>query len=89
VRVLAALLHHAGLYVGNDSGVTHLAAAWGAPTLALFGPTDPRLWAPVGPFVRCLRGQGGVIDALAVADVVAAARELAGAPVSSPAPPSG
>ena len=47
-RVLGALLAQAGLYVGNDSGVSHLAAAFGAPTLALFGPTDPAQWAPVG-----------------------------------------
>lgn len=55
VRVLATVLSQAGLFVGNDSGVSHLAAAAGAPTLALFGPTDPALWAPVGPGVHCLR----------------------------------
>jgi hypothetical protein len=47
-RVLGAALAHAGAFVGNDSGVTHLAAAWGAPTVALFGPTDPGVWSPVG-----------------------------------------
>ena len=56
LRVLAALLARAGVYVGNDSGITHLAAASGAPTVALFGPTDPRLWAPLGPHVEVLRG---------------------------------
>lgn len=35
-------------YVGNDSGITHLAALVGAPTLALFGPSDPCVWHPVG-----------------------------------------
>jgi ADP-heptose:LPS heptosyltransferase len=55
LRALGALLSRAGLYVGHDSGVTHLAAAWGAPTLALFGPTDPVSWAPLGPRVRVLR----------------------------------
>ena len=48
LRTLGAVLARAGLFVGNDSGVSHLAAAWGAPTLALFGPTDPgrgRRWA--------------------------------------------
>jgi heptosyltransferase-2 len=44
--VLGALLSLAALYVGNDSGVSHLAAAVSTPTLALFGPTDPRSWAP-------------------------------------------
>ncbi|MFN7925992.1 MAG: glycosyltransferase family 9 protein [Bryobacteraceae bacterium] len=43
---LARWLGKARLYVGNDSGVTHLAAAAGVPTVALFGPTDPAVWAP-------------------------------------------
>ncbi len=43
---LAALLAAAAVYVGPDTSVTHLAAAAGCPTVALFGPTDPRLWAP-------------------------------------------
>lgn len=46
---VAALLNSCSLYVGNDSGVTHLAAASGAPqVIALFGPTNPLLWKPVG-----------------------------------------
>ncbi|HLJ69195.1 MAG TPA: glycosyltransferase family 9 protein [Chloroflexota bacterium] len=45
---LARVLSAARLVVGNDSGVTHLAAAAGVPTLALFGPTDPAGWAPLG-----------------------------------------
>jgi ADP-heptose:LPS heptosyltransferase len=45
---LAALLSLADVYLGNDSGVTHLAAAVGAKTIALFGPTDPAEWAPRG-----------------------------------------
>ncbi|MBN2371295.1 MAG: glycosyltransferase family 9 protein [Vicinamibacteria bacterium] len=48
LRVLGALLGESGVYVGNDSGVTHLAAAWGATTVALFGPTDSAMFAPVG-----------------------------------------
>lgn len=44
---LAALLAGARLFVGPDTSVTHLAAATGCPTVALFGPTDPRLWGPV------------------------------------------
>ena len=43
---LAALLARASVYVGPDTSVTHLAAASGCPTVALFGPTDPRLWGP-------------------------------------------
>jgi heptosyltransferase-3 len=43
---LARLLAGARLYVGPDTSVTHLAAASGTPTVALYGPTDPRLWGP-------------------------------------------
>ncbi|MEE9264659.1 MAG: glycosyltransferase family 9 protein, partial [Vicinamibacteria bacterium] len=49
-----SVLSQAGVYVGNDSGVSHLAAASGAPTIALFGPTDPSMWAPLGPQVEIL-----------------------------------
>ncbi len=45
---LAALMTAASLFVGNDSGTTHLAAALGLPSLAVFLVTDPRGWAPVG-----------------------------------------
>jgi heptosyltransferase III len=44
---LAELLRRARLFIGPDTSVTHLAAATGCPTVALFGPTDPRLWGPV------------------------------------------
>ncbi len=42
-------------YVGNDSGITHLAAALGIPTVALFGPTDPAVWRPRGLAVSVMR----------------------------------
>jgi lipopolysaccharide heptosyltransferase III len=43
---LAGLLAKARLYIGPDTSVTHLAAASGSPTVAIYGPTDPRLWGP-------------------------------------------
>jgi ADP-heptose:LPS heptosyltransferase len=46
--VLAALLSQCRACVGNDSGVTHLAAAVGCPTVAIFGPSDPVVWGPRG-----------------------------------------
>ena len=46
--MLAAILEKCTVFAGHDSGVTHLAAAVGTPTLALFGPTDPRVWGPRG-----------------------------------------
>lgn len=54
LSVLAALLSLGQGYAGHDSGVTHLAACLGRPTVAVFGPTDPALWAPRGPRVSVL-----------------------------------
>jgi lipopolysaccharide export system permease protein len=51
----AAAVARASLYVGADSGLGHAAAAVGAPTLSLFGPTDERRYAPWGPRVRVVR----------------------------------
>jgi ADP-heptose:LPS heptosyltransferase len=51
-----ALLRRARLFVGNDSGLMHMAAAAGAPTLGLFGPSDERRYGPWGPNARALRG---------------------------------
>jgi hypothetical protein len=45
---LGAWLATAAVYVGNDSGISHLAAAVGTPVVTLFGPTDPAIWAPRG-----------------------------------------
>lgn len=56
---IAALFSLARAAVGNDSGPTHLAAAVGCPTVAVFGPTDPAVWAPVGPSARVVAGQSG------------------------------
>lgn len=55
---LAAVLSRCRLYVGNDSGITHLAAALGIRTIVLFLDTDPRVWAPRGPRVQLLRRPG-------------------------------
>jgi heptosyltransferase-3 len=43
---LTGLLSKARVYIGPDTSVTHLAAASGCPTVAIYGPTDPRLWGP-------------------------------------------
>ncbi len=54
---LARFLAGARAYIGNDSGITHLAAALGIPTLALFAPTDPAVWGPRGKAVRIIRSE--------------------------------
>jgi ADP-heptose:LPS heptosyltransferase len=46
--ILAHLLCRGALFIGNDSGVAHLANAVGCPAVVLFGPSDPRVWAPRG-----------------------------------------
>lgn len=55
LRELAALLRRACLYVGSDTGPTHLAAAVGTPCVALFGTTRPEVSGPYGSAHRCLQ----------------------------------
>ena len=52
---LGCWLRTARVYIGNDSGIAHLAAAVGAPVVAIFLSSDPRVWAPRGPHVVVLR----------------------------------
>jgi hypothetical protein len=70
-RPLAEVAHRlsaCAAFVGHDSGITHLAAALGVPTLALWGPTNKTVWAPRGEHVRLL-GTPRALAALPVADV--------------------
>jgi len=69
---LACWLAHARVYLGNDSGPTHLAAAVGTPTVALFGRTDPGIWAPRGRHVAVLRPPrpGNQVGAIPVDEVL-------------------
>jgi heptosyltransferase-2 len=81
LRALAALLSRAHLYLGNDSGPSHLAAAVGAPSVVLFGPTNPRTWAPRGPVVRIVQGDPDLppverLNSVSVADVIQAVEGL-------------
>lgn len=68
LRRVVATLAVARVFVGNDSGVSHL-ASWLCPTLALFGPTDPEVWAPAGPQARVLAAPAGDLAKLSVEDV--------------------
>ena len=70
---LAATLAECRAYLGNDSGITHVAAAVGLPTTALFGPSDADVWAPRGRGgANVLRAPEGELERLAVAAVWAA-----------------
>ncbi|HYH18556.1 MAG TPA: glycosyltransferase family 9 protein [Azospirillum sp.] len=87
----AACLERAALYVGNDSGLMHIAAAVGTPTLGLFGPGYPEMYAPWGPRARAVTGtvphdellrrmsagsQQGLMDGISVDAVASAAQEM-------------
>ncbi|MFL5667420.1 MAG: glycosyltransferase family 9 protein [Ktedonobacteraceae bacterium] len=55
-------------YLGNDAGITHLAALLGVPTIVLFGPSDPAVWQPVGPSVEIIQAE--VFEGLPVITVI-------------------
>jgi len=69
---IAACLARSGLFVGNDSGLMHLAAASGAPTLGLFGPTSADEYAPAGQRAAALVGLDTTMDSISVDAVVRA-----------------
>lgn len=69
---LAAQVKGARVFVGCDSGPSHLAAQLGVPTVAVFGPTDPERWSPVGPAVEVVRAPGGEMARLGVEPVLRA-----------------
>jgi len=71
LRHLAAVLEH-NIFVGHDSGISHLAAAAGANCILLFGPTDPSVWAPRNENVQALRAQSGNVGDLEIESVEAA-----------------
>lgn len=52
---LAAILERVSCFIGNDSGISHIAAAVGAPSVMIFGPTDPDIWAPRGNNVNVVQ----------------------------------
>jgi heptosyltransferase-3 len=79
LSILAAVLKSAVLYLGHDSGVTHLAAAASRdlPVIALFGPTDPKVWAPPREGVQVMRRSAFVSD-ITIDEVHAIAAKLLG-----------
>jgi heptosyltransferase-3 len=72
---LACWIAGARLYIGNDCGITHLAAAVGTPVVALFGPTDPAVWAPRGERVQVVAtpDRADPMDRIGVQEVLRAA----------------
>jgi ADP-heptose:LPS heptosyltransferase len=66
VGVCAGLLERADRFLCNDTGLMHVAGAVGVPTVALFGPTEPELWAPLREDLVALRAPGGDLASLSV-----------------------
>jgi heptosyltransferase III len=64
------LVNAASLFIGNDSGPSHLAGILGVPTITLFGPTNPQVWKPLGPRVTALKAD--TLDEISVDQVLAA-----------------
>jgi heptosyltransferase III len=79
---LAALLE-TSVFIGHDSGVSHIAAAVRARSILIFGPTDPGVWAPANGNVTVLRAPGGDLRLLDVQAVAAAVRTAWRGPTSS------
>lgn len=78
VETLAAMLRRCAAFAGNDSGVTHLAALVGCPTVAIFGPTDPAVWRPLGRRVSVVRARSGRTEDVRVEVAASALRRLLG-----------
>ena len=84
IRELASAIAGASLFVGADSGVTHLASLIGTPTVALFGPTNPVVWRPAGDRVTVINSPSGRMDDIAVEKVFEAIICRRGDPVGRP-----
>jgi lipopolysaccharide heptosyltransferase II len=78
LRQLAALLARADIFICNDTGVMHLAAAVGTPLVAIFGPTDPNEWKPIGKKFVAVRGDNHSCENVGVQEVLQATQALLG-----------
>ncbi len=81
---LAKRLGTAHAYLGHDSGISHLAATLGIPSLLIFGPTSPALWAPPHPRVEILRAPDGDLLQLDVPTVLGASKKHLLSPLLAP-----
>ena len=78
LRQLAAILAPSRVFICNDTGVMHLAAAVGTPLVAIFGPTDPLEWKPTGQKFIALRGENNSCENVSVQQILQAAQALLG-----------
>jgi ADP-heptose:LPS heptosyltransferase len=77
VGFLGALMKRAVCTVCNDTGIMHIAGAVGASCVAVFGPTEPSRWKPVGEHVLAVRAPDRIVDSVPVEAVYAAVSEAA------------
>ena len=78
LRETMGVLTHLSLFVGNDTGVNHIAAALGVPTIALFGPTPAHKWGNIGPRSRVIIAPDDDMTRITTPSVVDAALDLLG-----------
>jgi heptosyltransferase-2 len=76
LRTLAAIISQCDLLICNDTGIMHLGASVGLPLVAIFGPTDPVEWKPVGENVVAIRGDDETVDSVTVESVLEGVLEL-------------
>lgn len=76
MRETMGVLTHLSLFIGNDTGPSHIAASLGVPTVSLFGPTLSKKWGEASPRNLVLSAPDGKLSKLEVAPVLAAARSL-------------
>ena len=67
---LAAVIERCALFVGHDSGVSHIAAAVGTPCVLLFGPTNPAVWAPANAGVEVIRAPSAQLNDITLEQVL-------------------
>jgi ADP-heptose:LPS heptosyltransferase len=72
---IAQLMRDATIFVGNDSGPAHIAAAFGRPTVVIFGPFDHEIWAPWRTVSQVLKAEGA-IETIPLNDVIAAVHQV-------------
>jgi heptosyltransferase-2 len=66
---LAAVIELSDLFISNDTGIMHVAGSTNTPLIALFGPTNPEIWAPVGKNKFYIK-KGNDINLIEVQDVI-------------------
>lgn len=72
LKLLAAIFRRVNVYVGNDTGLLHVASAVGTRAVGIYGRTDPLVWKPKGSHVVSVKARDGSIDSIGVEEVYAA-----------------